>query len=357
MVELLARKGRGAISNASGRYERFTRLGFDDGWTPEDLAAPALATTVTAEAARSIITRNDSPDLSFDRTINTYRGCEHGCVYCYARPNHAFVGLSPGQDFESKLFVKAGAADLVRKELAAAQYKPATIVMGGVTDVYQPIERQWQATRQVLKVLAEHHHPVAIITKSALVLRDLDLLGPMAEAGLAKVAVSVTTLDAKLARTLEPRAAAPHRRIETIRLLARAGVPVTVMAAPMIPALNDHEMEAILEAAADAGAVQAGYIVLRLPLEIKELFREWLETHTPDRASRVMNHVRTMRGGKDYDARWGVRMKGVGPYAKLLADRFRKAADRFGLNARTYKLDCSQFRRPLKPGDQMALFD
>jgi DNA repair photolyase len=357
MVELLARKGRGAISNASGRFERFTRLDFDDGWTPEDLTPPALATTVTPEAARSIITRNDSPDLSFDRTINTYRGCEHGCVYCYARPNHAFVGLSPGQDFESKLFVKAGAADLLRKELAAASYKPATIVMGGVTDVYQPIERQWQTTRQVLKVLAEHHHPVAIITKSALVLRDLDILGPMAAAGLAKVAVSVTTLDPKLARTLEPRAAAPHRRIQAIRLLARAGVPVTVMAAPMIPALNDAEMEAILTAAADAGAVQAGYIVLRLPHEIKDLFREWLEAHAPERAARVMNHVRTMRGGKDYDAQWGVRMKGVGPYAKLLADRFRKATDRLGLNTRTYKLDCSQFRRPLKPGDQMALFD
>jgi DNA repair photolyase len=357
MASLLPRKGRGAVSNASGRYERFTRLDFDDGWTPEDLTPPAQTTSVTVEAARTIITHNDSPDLSFDRTINTYRGCEHGCVYCYARPNHAYVRLSPGLDFETKLFVKGDAAGLLRQELAHLKYQCATIVMGGVTDVYQPSERQWQATRSVLKVLAEHNHPVAIITKSALVLRDLDILGPMAQVGLAKVAVSVTTLDPKLARTLEPRAAAPHRRIDTIRMLAKAGVPTTVMAAPMIPALNDAELEAILAAAADAGAVQAGYIVLRLPLEIKDLFREWLEAHAPDRAARVMRHIRTMRGGKDYDAQWGKRMKGEGPYARLLADRFKRACTRLGLNERSYKLDATQFRRPLRVGDQLGLFE
>ncbi len=357
MASVLSRKGRGAVSNASGRYERFTRLDFDDGWTPEDLTPPAQTTSVTLEAARSIITRNDSPDLSFDRTVNTYRGCEHGCVYCYARPNHAYVGLSPGLDFETKLFVKAEAAGLLRQELAHPKYQCATIVLGGVTDVYQPVERQWQATRAVLKVLAEHHHPVAIITKSALVLRDLDILGPMAQAGLAKVAVSVTTLDPKLARTLEPRAAAPHRRIDTIRMLAKAGVPTAVMAAPMIPALNDAEMEAILTAATEAGAVQAGYIVLRLPLEIKDLFREWLETHAPDRAARVMRHIRAMRGGKDYDAQWGKRMKGEGSYARLLADRFKRACARLGLNERTDKLNTTQFRRPLQVGDQLGLFE
>ncbi|MBU6372320.1 MAG: PA0069 family radical SAM protein [Alphaproteobacteria bacterium] len=352
-----ARKGRGAQSNVSGRYETHARSAEDDGWSFADPEPPPLRTEVTIETARTIISTNDSPDISFDQTINTYRGCEHGCVYCYARPNHAYAGLSPGLDFESRLFVKANAAELLARELARPGYVPKTIVLGGVTDVYQPLERTWKVTRAVLEVLAAHRHPVALVTKSALVLRDLDILAPMAAAGLAKVAVSVTTLDPKLARAMEPRAAAPHRRLDTIRALTEAGVPTGVMTAPLIPALNDHEIDALLEAAAAAGAVSAGYVALRLPLEIAQLFQEWLAANAPDRAQRVMKLVREMRGGRDYDPAWGVRQRGTGPYAQLMAQRFRAAAKRHGLDRPRTRLDVSQFRVPPKPGDQLGLFD
>ena len=350
-----ARKGRGAVTNVSGRYEKDCREAFDDGWSSTDPEPPPLKTEITVETARTIITRNDSPDLSFDRTINPYRGCEHGCVYCYARPNHAYAGLSPGLDFESRLFAKPNAAALLEAELADPRYVPNTIVLGGVTDVYQPIERTWKITRSLLEVLAAHRHPVALVTKSALVLRDLDILAPMAAAGLAKVAVSVTTLDPKLARVMEPRAAAPHRRIETIRTLAAAGVPTSIMTAPLIPSLNDHEIDALLDAAAAAGAGAAGYVALRLPLEIAALFQEWLHAHVPDRAARVMKLVRGMRGGRDYDPRWGARQRGEGPYAAMMAQRFRAAARRTGLDKPRRQLDVTQFRRPPKPGDQLPL--
>jgi DNA repair photolyase len=350
------RKGRGAVSNASGRYERVQREAFDDGWADGDDAPPRLQTSVTPELAKTIITRNDSPDLSFDRTINPYRGCEHGCIYCYARPNHAFVGLSPGLDFETRLFAKTNAPALLAAELADARYRCAPIVMGGVTDVYQPIERTLKITRALLQVLARTRHPVGLVTKSQLVLRDLDILAPMAGLNLAKVAVSVTTLNPTLARRLEPRAAAPAARLNAIRRLAEAGVPVCVMAAPIIPGLNDHEIEAILEAARLAGASEAGYVMLRLPLEIKDLFEEWLAAHAPDRAKRVNTLVRQMRGGKAYDAAWGARMRGQGPYARLIADRFKRAAAQLGLNGVRVTLDTSLFRHPVSSGGQQNLF-
>jgi DNA repair photolyase len=346
--------GRGARTNASGRYERFAREAFDDGWSEDE--SVALETIVTPEAAKTIISRNTSPDISFDQSINPYRGCEHGCIYCYARPNHAYVGLSPGIDFETKLFVKQNAAELLEQEFSKPSYRPRTIMMGGVTDIYQPIERGYGVTRSLLQVMERWRHPVAMITKSQLVLRDLDIIAPLAARGLAKVAVSVTTLDRRIARVMEPRAAAPHRRIETIRILAEAGVPVTVMTAPLIPALNDSEIEAILEAAAKAGAREAGYVVLRLPLEIKDLFQEWLRTHFPDRATRVMTLVRQMRGGRDYDPEWGKRQKGEGPYAKLIGARFTTACRRLGLNQARIVLDHTQFARPLGSGDQQDLF-
>jgi DNA repair photolyase len=347
---------RGARTNATGRYEKDARVYFDDGWTDRDPIPPKIETIVAREAARTIISRNDSPDVSFDQSINTYRGCEHGCIYCYARPNHAYVGLSPGVDFESRIFVKAEAARLLEKELAAPRYKPRTIVLGGVTDIYQPAEREHRVTRAVLEVLQRHAHPFGMITKSALVLRDLDIIAPMAANNLAKVAISLTTLDRTLARVMEPRAAAPHRRLETIRDLSAAGVPVTVMTAPIIPAINDKEIEALLEAGAGAGAREAGYVVLRLPLEIADLFREWLEAHFPDRAAHVMSLVRSMRHGRDYESAWGLRQKGDGPYAHLIAARFRRACAKLGLNATRRELDTSQFRRPPRSGDQLTLF-
>jgi DNA repair photolyase len=348
-------RGRGARSNADGRYERLAREAFDDGWTAVDAAPRRIETELRPERAKTIISRNDSPDISFDRSINTYRGCEHGCIYCYARPNHAYVGLSPGLDFESKIFFKTDAAALLKKELAAPNYACATMVMGGVTDVYQPAEKTQRVTRSVLEVLRDHNHPVAIITKSALVLRDLDLLAPMAALNLAKVAVSVTTLDRKLARAMEPRAATPARRLEAIAGLASAGVPVSVMTAPIIPALTDHEMESILAAAAAASAREAGYVLLRLPLEIKDLFEEWLHAAAPDRAAHVMSVIRQMRRGKAYDSRWGLRQKGEGPFAALLAARFRRACAQLGLNQQRIALDCTQFRPPPKAGDQLSL--
>lgn len=347
-------RGRGSHSNASGRYERFTRALTDDGWGNLDETPPPLRTSVIRDASRTIITRNQSPDISFDRSINPFRGCEHGCIYCFARPTHAFLGLSPGLDFESKLYMKPNAASLLDKELRHPRYKPKVIAIGTNTDPYQPIERTRKITRSILQVLAAHRHPVAIVTKSALVTRDIDILGPMAERGLCKVAVSVTTLDRQLARRMEPRAATPERRLDTIKLLAKAGIPTGVMAAPLIPALNDAEIEAILARAAGAGARSAGYIVLRMPLEIKDLFREWLEEHYPDRASHVLSLIRDMRGGKDYDATWGQRMKGTGPYAAQLGLRFRMAARRLGLNEPGPELDVTQFRPPPQVGDQMS---
>lgn len=349
-------RGRGALSNDSGRFETAQRRALDDGWAPvapEDGAEPgetARPTEIMRESIRTIISRNDSPDISFDQSINPYRGCEHGCIYCFARPTHAFLGLSPGVDFETKLTIKPGAAAVLRRELSARSYVPKLIALGTNTDPYQPIEKTYRTTREILEVLRAFHHPVGIVTKSALILRDLDLLAPMARAGLAKVAISVTTLDRGLARRMEARASAPHRRIETIRALAAAGVPVTVMASPMIPGLNDMELEAILTAAREAGAERAGYIVLRLPHEIKDLFREWLAVHAPDRAKRVMALVRSMRNGADYDAEWGTRMKGEGALAQLLADRFRLVCARLGFATGRSPLDVSQFRRPFSAG-------
>ena len=344
--------GRGALSNADGRFERFSHVREDDswGWLGRDGATeeaePKLRTTVLYDASRSIIARNQSPDLSFDRSVNPYRGCEHGCVYCFARPTHAWLGFSPGLDFETRILVKPRAAELLEAELSAPGYAPRTLALGTNTDPYQPLERRHRITRQVLEVLARANHPVAIVTKSHLVTRDLDILAPMAAKGLAKVAVSITTLDPALARTMEPRASSPAKRLDAIRALARAGIPAAVMTAPLIPALNDSEMEAILAAAAGAGAKAAGYVVLRLPLEIKDLFREWLETHVPDKAAHVMSLVRGMRGGRDYDANWGVRQTGTGPFARLIGQRFRVAARRLGLNAQSFPLDATQFLKP-----------
>ena len=349
-------RGRGATSNASGRFESLAREAFDDGWNDDDASPTPLRTTVTAEKARTIITRNDSPDIGFDRSINPYRGCEHGCIYCYARPAHAYMGLSPGLDFESRLFFKPDAARLLEGELAKRFYRPATIHIGGNTDPYQPQERTLCVTRQVLEVLSAFRHPLSIITKSALIARDLDILGPMGEAGLARAAVSITTLDRKLARIMEPRAATPQRRLDAIRSLSAAGVPTIVMFAPVIPGLNDAELEAVLRAAAAAGAMGAGYVALRLPLEIKDLFHDWLKTSLPDRAARVMSLVRQMRGGRDYDPQWGKRMKGEGPIAELVAARFKIARRRLGLDRTAPPLDVSQFRVPARAGDQIDLF-
>jgi len=352
-------RGRGAVSNAAGRYERHARVliddGWDDGWREGDEAPPPLRTEVIADASRTIITRNQSPDISFDRSINPYRGCEHGCIYCYARPSHAWLGMSPGADFESRLFAKPNAAALLAKELAAPGYVPQTIAMGTNTDPYQPIEKKLRITRAILEVLRDFRHPVGIVTKSALVLRDADILGEMAEMGLARVALSVTTLDRKLARAMEPRAATPARRLETIKELSGAGIPASVMFAPVIPALNDDELESVLAAAKAAGARSAGYVLLRLPLEIKELFREWLEVNRPDSARHVMSLIRQMRGGKEYDAQWHTRMRGTGPYAQMIARRFAMAVKRLELNVPGKSLRTDLFRRPPRPGDHLRL--
>jgi DNA repair photolyase len=351
-------RGRASRSNASGRYEALTRDGFDDGWTEEDGAPKQHETTLTSEKARVIISRNDSPDIGFDRSINPYRGCEHGCIYCFARPTHAYLGLSPGLDFETKLFFKPEAAALLEKELGKRGYQPARIQLGANTDPYQPIERRLQITRQVLQVLARYKHPVAITTKNALVTRDIDILAPMAAEKLACVAVSVTSLDRKLARAMEPRASTPDRRIEAIRQLSAAGVPTLVGFAPAIPGLNDHELESVLERAAEAGAVSAYFTVLRLPLEIKDLFKEWLAAEAPDRASRVMSLMRQMRGGKEYDAEWGKRMRGEGPIADMLSQRMRRARHKFGLDTdrASLALDVTKFRRPPEDKRQLELF-
>jgi DNA repair photolyase len=348
------RRGRGAQTNISGRYETETREAFDDDWRSlEEL--PPIRTEVQVEKARKIITRNESPDISFDRSINPYRGCEHGCSYCFARPTHANMGLSPGLDFETRLFAKPDAARLLEKELAAPGYQPRTIAIGTNTDPYQPIERQWRIMRQILEVLSAANHPVGIVTKSALVARDIDILGPMAERGLAKVALSVTTLDRRLARAMEPRAATPPKRLETIGRLAEAGIPVTIMTAPIIPALNDMELERLLEAGHAAGARQAGYVLLRLPLEVSPIFREWLQANYPDRYGHVMSVMQAMRNGKDYESEWGVRQRGRGPYAWMIGRRFEVAAKRLGLNTERRKLRTDLFAPPVPVGGQLKL--
>jgi len=354
-----ARKGRGAVSNIEGRFEtrriRPEDYGWDDGGEAD--APPRLPTTVTPEKTRTILSRNDSPDIPFDRSINPYKGCEHGCVYCFARPTHSYLGMSPGLDFETKIFSKPEAARLLREELRRPGYRCEVIALGANTDPYQPVERDLNITRAVLEVLWEHRHPVGIVTKSSLVLRDLDLLAPMARQNLAAVFLSITTLDRGLARTMEPRAAAPHRRLETIRALSAAGVPAGVLASPMIPGLNDKEMESILEAAAAAGARTAGYILLRLPHEVKEIFSEWLTTHYPLKAGHVLSLVRQTHGGRLYDSEFGTRMKGEGPYAEMLQRRFQTASRRLGLLKRDLDLDVTQFRVPPRAGDQPGLFD
>ncbi len=348
------RRGRGTVSNRSGRFEAEVRSESDDGWNIlEDLEA--FATSVQDERAKSIITTNNSPDINFDQSINPYRGCEHGCVYCYARPTHAFLGLSPGLDFESKLFAKVNAPELLEQELSDPKYTVKTLALGTNTDPYQPTERRYRVTRRLLEVLERTNHPVGIVTKSALVLRDKDILAEMAKRGLAKVCLSVTTLDRKLARTLEPRAATPEKRLAALEELSAAGIPTAVMVAPIIPALNDPEIEKILTRAKAAGAQEAGYVVLRLPLEISDLFQEWLLEHAPNRARRVMSLIRSMRGGKDYDSRWKKRMSGQGPYAWQIGRRFELATKRLGLNTRKYNLRKDLFEPPVLVGQQLSL--
>ncbi|MGZ0187049.1 MAG: PA0069 family radical SAM protein [Alphaproteobacteria bacterium] len=350
--------GRGADSNTSGRYEATTNVAFDDGWPDKDEEGPfVLRTTVHSDTSKTIIAHNTSPDVSFDHSINPYRGCEHGCIYCFARPTHAWLGLSPGLDFETELFAKHDAASLLRQALANPRYKPALIAIGTNTDPYQPIERRLRIMRGILEVLAEANHPVSITTKSDAVLRDIDILTEMAKTKTVHVTISVTTLDRRIARSLEPRAAAPHRRLAAIEKLSAAGIPTAVNVAPIIPGLTDHELEAILEMAADRGAAFARYIALRLPLEVKELFEEWLLAHHPDRAAKVLSLVRGMRGGKLNSATFGERMKGEGPYALMIETRFKLATARFGLDRRNEEewLETNHFRRPSQNPNQLAL--
>lgn len=349
-------RGRAAISNLTSRFERESRVRVDDGWGADGGLPEKLRTIVMADAARSIISRNESPDVPFDSSVNPYRGCEHGCVYCFARPSHAYLGLSPGLDFETRLFAKRDAAALLARELRSRSYACKPLALGANTDPYQPIEREEGITREVLEVCRTFNQPVSIITKSATILRDLDILAPMAADGLAQVAISITSLDRDLARTMEPRACTPPKRLEAVRALSAAGVPVAVLTSPMIPALNDHEMEAILEAAAEAGAVSASYILLRLPLEIAGLFEEWLRTHYPDRAERVLSLVRQSREGALYRSDFANRMKGTGAYAELLRSRFRLAVKRLGLGRGRWDMDCSKFRVPDAPVRQLSLF-
>jgi DNA repair photolyase len=337
--------GRGALSNASSRYDDERKIRTTDGWDIED-ELPPLRTTLTKDATRTILARNTSPDVPFDRSINPYRGCEHGCIYCFARPTHAYLGLSPGLDFETKILFKPDAAKLLTAELASPKYRPDVVAMGTNTDPYQPVERDLKITRSIIRVLSEFNNPLGIVTKNHLVTRDIDILADMAKRNLAEVFLSVTTLDKELARDMEPRASAPHRRLDAIKALADAGVPVGVMTAPMIPGLNDHEMEAILEKATEAGATRAGFTVLRLPLEIKDLFDEWLRANRPDRAERVLSLIRQMRGGALYQAEFGVRMKGEGPIAQLLGARFQAGVKRLGLNRIRYRLDTMRFAVP-----------
>ncbi|MGY5778779.1 PA0069 family radical SAM protein [Rhizobium sp. LEGMi135b] len=353
-VDVERRRGRGAGLNPSGRFEPQQREVVDDGWQSwEEL--PPFKTEVQVEKPRTAITRNESPDIPFDRSINPYRGCEHGCIYCFARPTHAYMGLSAGLDFESKLFAKPDAAKLLERELAKPGYKPRVIAIGTNTDPYQPIEKEWRIMRQVLEVLNRANHPVAIVTKSALVMRDIDILKEMAARNLVRVSLSVTTLDRKLARAMEPRAATPPRRLEAIQALSEAGIRTSIMVAPIIPALNDHEIERILDAGKAAGALEASYVILRLPLEVSPLFRDWLLQHYPDRYRHVMSLIRSMRGGKDYDAEFGKRMKGAGPYAWQISRRFEMATRRLELTRRNIALRDDLFVPPDGSGVQLSL--
>ena len=346
------RSGRGTSANEAGRYEGRTAEAFDDGWTAEPDAP--LRTTVSEEPARTIITRNDSPYVGFDRSINPYRGCEHGCSYCFARPTHAYLGLSPGLDFETRLFAKPNAAALLRRELSNPRYDVRPIAIGTNTDPYQPIERTHRVMREVLEVLAEHRHPVSILTKSDLVLRDLDLIAPMAKQGLARVMLSITTLDGALARAMEPRAPRPDLRLEAVRVLSMAGVPTGTVHGPMIPGLSDHELERLMDAAAVRGATYAAYTVLRLPQEVASLFEEWLETHAPDAKARVLRHLRDMNGGRTYDAAWARAEEPRTIYAQLIRQRFAQAYKRLGFTEMP-SLDCTQFRVPGR-AEQPELF-
>ena len=348
-------RARGAASNAAGRFEPYAREAVDDGWGAEE-DPPLLRTEIAFEAPRSVITRNRSPDVGFDRSINPYRGCEHGCVYCFARPSHAFLGLSPGLDFETRITAKPTAPERLAAELARPSYRPAPVAIGTNTDPYQPAERDLGIMRRILEVLRDFGHPVTVVTKGALIERDIDILGAMAAAGLARVGISLTTLDRDLARSLEPRAAAPARRLAVIRRLAAAGVPVRAMIAPVIPGLTDHEIEALLTAARDAGASAASYILLRLPLEVGPLFREWLEAARPLRAASVMARVRETRGGRDYDPAWHRRMSGSGIHAGLIARRFEVAARRLGLDRELPALRCDRFAVPGGASRQLDLF-
>ncbi|HXE65539.1 MAG TPA: PA0069 family radical SAM protein [Rhodanobacteraceae bacterium] len=352
-------KGRGAASNPEGRFEHVRHQAEDDGWQSAllDEAAPRPRTEVTEERARSVITRNDSPDIAFEQAMNPYRGCEHGCIYCFARPSHSYLNLSPGLDFETKLRAKTNLADVLRAELSKPGYVVKPINIGSNTDPYQPVEKKWRLTRAALEVLAECRHPCTIVTKNALVERDLDILGAMAREKLVQVFVSVNSLDNRLASKLEPRASAPHRRLQAVQALAQAGVPTGVLVAPVIPALNDRDMEAVLERAAEAGANMAGYTVVRLPWELKTLFREWLAIHVPQRAEHVMSLVQQMNGGRDYDSDFRTRMRGQGPFSDLLRRRFEVACRKHGFHrARNLQLDCTRFTPPCKPSPQGELF-
>ncbi len=348
-------RGRGAASNVAGRFEGSTREAADDGWDMAEEERVAR-TEVRLERPRSALAWNDSPDIGFDRSVNPYRGCEHGCIYCYARPTHAYLNLSPGLDFETRLIARPGIGEVLRKELSAKGYVPQVLVLGSNTDPYQPVEAVHRVTREVLEVCRDFNHPVGITTRGTLVERDLDILGPMAALGLARVGLSLTTLDPAVARKMEPRAPAPARRLATIRRLAEAGISVRVMASPMIPGLTDHELEGILEAARDAGAVAASAIPLRLPREVAGLFRDWIEATFPDRAAHVMGRVREMHGGRDYDPTFGKRMRGQGVWADLLRQRFRVAVERLGLAVRLPGMRCDLFRVPPRAGDQLSLF-
>ena len=355
------RRGRGAVSNPTGRFERQNRVRrdtnwrFDDGWGGADQAPPPLKTSVTEETCRTIIAHNESPDVPFSASINPYRGCEHGCIYCYARPTHGYYGLSAGLDFESRLFVKSDAVKVLRKELSHPGYQCEVIALGTNTACYQPLERERRVTRGILKLLAECDHPVGIVTKSHLVARDIDILGPMADKGLAQVLVSITTLDRRLARRMEPRASTPGRRLDAIREISSAGIPVGVLTSPVIPGLTDNELERILQVARDAGATSADYLLVRLPHEVKNLFREWLSEMVPDRASRVMSLIHDVRNGKDNDPHFGSRMKGSGPFAEMISQRFKLAVERLGLNERRISLDTTLFHSPHQNDAQLKL--
>ncbi|MGA2551764.1 MAG: PA0069 family radical SAM protein [Burkholderiaceae bacterium] len=355
---VILHKGRGATANVEHRFALDSRDAFDDGWATEDEdGTHRLKTIVTPEVAKSILTRNESPDIPFDVSLNPYRGCEHGCVYCYARPSHSFLGLSPGLDFESRLFAKVNAAELLKRELSRPNYVPEVVAVGVNTDAYQPVERELRITRSVIEVFAQFQHPFTLITKSALIERDIDLLAELARRGLVRVALSITTLDHALARKLEPRAASPTRRLRTVQALSEAGIPVSVSVSPMIPFVNDGDLEAILEASAKAGATNAHFIVLRLPWELNEIFQQWLQTHFPDRAKRVMNRVRDMHGGRDYDSRFGRRMRGEGIWSELYRQRFTRATRTLGLNEDRRALDLSQFARPLSASSEQGQLD